>query len=127
MSAWIFERIEDFLGRGLVIDIHKNPEAAGDFGAIYGQDVEPSGTYVLSGKSRMPGYLNGVADLKKPLYLDITDEIGYKRDLAKRYNASGKRLTQKLMRLGYDAIITVRADGEWGEIVLFPNAHFMLA
>jgi hypothetical protein len=39
----------------------------------------------------------------------------------------GKRLTQKLMRLGYDAIITVRVDGEWGEIVLFPNASFMLA
>lgn len=30
------------------------------------------------------------------------------------------------MELGYDSIITIKEDGEYGEIVLFPNSHFML-
>jgi hypothetical protein len=40
--------------------------------------------------------------------------------------AKGKKLTDKLMNLGYDSIITVKENGEYGEIVLFPNASFMM-
>jgi len=58
--------------------------------------------------------------------LGFLDEnpIKYKRDLADKYGVTGKALTRKLMKLGYDAIITRRTDygGETGEIILFPNA-----
>ena len=30
------------------------------------------------------------------------------------------------MKLGYDGIITKNDDGSFGEIILFPNAKFML-
>jgi len=30
------------------------------------------------------------------------------------------------MKLGYDSIITINENGEYGEIVLFPNASFIM-
>lgn len=50
----------------------------------------------------------------------------FKRDLATKYKAKGIKLTNKLMQLGHDAIITIKENGEYGEIILFPNANFML-
>jgi len=71
--------------------------------------------------------LNGKADLKKPLYINIDDDtlIQYKRDLSLKYKAKGKNLTNKLMKLGYDSIVTVYDNGDFGEIILFPNASFL--
>jgi hypothetical protein len=99
-------------------------------GARFGQDVEPSGTYVLQRDEGLnpEGYLVGRAVLDKPLFVNVTSEtlIQYKRDLSMKYKAKGKGLTNKLMKLGYDALITVHPNGEYGEIVLFPNAKFMM-
>ena len=110
--------------------IMKNTEPAPYLGSRFGQDVEPSGTYVLEknfeGKLSKP-WIEGLADIKKPLIIDVNDDtlISYKYDLSKKYKAKGKRLTEKLMSVGYDALITMR-NGESGEIVLFPNCSFML-
>lgn len=113
------------------IEIIKNMTPATHLGNIFGQDVEPKGTYVIKKvdnfKVEKP-WVEGVADIKNPLIIrvDNTTLISYKRDLAQKYKAKGIGLTNKLMRLGYDAIITQFSDGTTGEIVLFPNASFIL-
>jgi hypothetical protein len=119
---------KEFLNENLVIDITKNTQPASYMDDVFGQDVEPKGTYVLNGRIEGEGYINGKANLKQPLFISINDDnlIGYKRELAFTYKAKGKRLTDKLMSLGYDSIITIRENGEYGEIVLFPNASFMM-
>jgi hypothetical protein len=129
LRKFIATTIIEYLNENLVINITKNTEPAPYLGSGFGQDVEPKGTYVLQGKIDVEGYVNGKANLKKPLFVDVTDNtlIEYKRELASKYKAKGQKLTNKLMELGYDSIITVKENGEYGEIVLFPNASFMLA
>ena len=119
--------VKEYFNEQLVIDITKNTIPAPNFGELYGQDVEPKGVYVLKGKFLADDYINGKAHLNNPLFIKVTDDtlIEYKRELAKKYNATGQRLTSKLMKLGYDSIVTVFEDGEYGEIVLFPNAKFL--
>jgi len=114
------------------LDIIKNMESASYHGSTYGQDVEPHGTYVLEktpGTIELPGWVSGKANLNKPLIIDLDgyeDVIDYKRDLAKKYKAKGKSLTKKLMSKGYDSIVTRTKKYGTGEIVLFPNANFVL-
>jgi len=113
------------------LDIVKNTEKAGYYGSMFGQDVEPKGTYVLEKPKKWEPigiWAQGIADLNKVLYIDITEDtqISYKYDLAKEYKAKGGSLTKKLMSKGYDAIITRYPNGDSGEIILFPNARFML-
>jgi hypothetical protein len=119
---------KEFLNENLVIDITKNTQPAPYMDDVFGQDVEPKGTYVLNGRIEGEGYINGKANLKQPLFIPINDDnlIEYKRELAITYKAKGKRLTDKLMSLGYDSIITIRENGDYGEIVLFPNASFIM-
>lgn len=98
---------------------------------MFGQDVEPHGTYVLEKDFEGPissPWVQGTAELNNPLIINITSDtqISYKYDLAKEYKAKGKSLTKKLMGKGYDGIITRYPNGESNEIVLFPNARFML-
>ena len=110
------------------IDIVKNPEKAPSMGAKFGQDVEPTGTYVTK-SSRIPnGWVGGTAILQNPLFVNVNQDnlIQYKRDLAQQYKAKGNALTKKLMSNGHDALITKYSDGSFGEIVLFPNANFIL-
>ena len=128
LRKFIATTIREYLNENLVIDITKNTEPAPYLGSRFGQDVEAKGTYVLQGKFDAEGYVNGKANLKKPLFVDVTDNtlIEYKRKLASKYKAKGQKLTNKLMELGYDSIITVKENGEYGEIVLFPNASFMM-
>jgi hypothetical protein len=120
--------IRECLSENLVLDVTKNTEPAPYLGSRFGQDVEPKGTYVLQGNINANGYVNGKAVLKKPLFVDVDENtlIEYKRELSKKYKAKGQKLTNKLMGLGYDGIITVKDTGEYGEIILFPNASFML-
>lgn len=116
------------INENLNIDITKKTEPAPYFGNRFGQDVEPKGTYVTQGRIEAKGYVNGIARLKKPLFINVTDStlIQYKRDLAIKFKAKGQKLTNKLMELGYDSIITVNEDGKYSEIVLFPNSSFMM-
>ena len=113
------------------LSIIKNTEAAPNLGSRFGQDVEPSGTYVLEKSSNYvpPGWLEGTAYLENPLYIEVDSDtlISYKKDLSDKYKAKGKILTDKLMQIGYDALITHRSNGDTGEIVLFPNSKFTLS
>jgi hypothetical protein len=113
------------------IRIMKNMEPAPYMGSRFGQDVEAKGTYVLEKDHDYPlsqNWVEGRAEIKNPLIIPVNDEnlIKYKYDLAAKYKAKGKRLTEKLMALGYDAIVTKYDKGYTGEIVLFPNCNFML-
>jgi len=111
------------------LEIIKNTKAAPNMGPTFGQDVEPTGTYVREKTNFVPdGWIEGSAIINNPLYIDITDDtqIEYKRDLAKQYKAKGGKLTNTLMSKGYDAIITKYPDGKFGEIVLFSKSNFMM-
>lgn len=112
------------------LNIIKNTEAGPNMGSRYGQDIEPKGTYVREKTNFIPsGWIEGKAFIEKPLIIDITDntEISYKKDLAIQYKAKGKKLTEKLITMGYDSLITKYPDGSTGEIVLFPNSKFMMS
>lgn len=129
MKEFIKKLLKEALGEPMVLDIVKNPEKAPYMGSRFGQDVEPTGTYVLKSWGKTPeGWLEGKVTIQKPLIIDVNDNtlVSYKIDLAKQYKAKGKMLTQKLMNKGYDALITRKPDGDFGEIVLFPNSKFML-
>lgn len=115
----------------MILKIIKNTIPAPNYGSMFGQDVEPHGTYVLEKDFEGPissPWVQGTAELNNPLIINITSDtqISYKYDLAKEYKAKGKSLTKKLMGKGYDGIITRYPNGESNEIVLFPNARFML-
>ena len=113
-----------------MLTIMKNMEKAPYCGSKFGQDVEPTGTYVfekkIDGKINKP-WVEGKANIKNPLIIDVNDDtlISYKYELSKKYKAKNKRLTEKLMNAGYDAIITMN-NGSSGEIILFPNCNFIL-
>lgn len=114
------------------LNIIKNTEAASNFGSKFGQDVEPKGTYVIEkdfeGEVKYP-WVQGKAVLNKPLTIPVNDEtlVSWKYELSNQYKAKGKKLTDKLMAKGFDGIITRYPEGHTGEIILFPNANFMLA
>jgi hypothetical protein len=50
----------------------------------------------------------------------------WKKNIAEKLHAKGQKLSNKLMGLGYDAIITKYPEGDYGEIVLLANAKFIL-
>lgn len=116
--------ISEQLNESITLNVWKNTEKAPNLGNRFGQDVEPHGIYVTNDQTNQPGWISGIANLNNPLYIKVTDDtlVKYKYDLADQYKAKGKKLTDKLMKLGYDAIITVVNGDYYGEIILFPNA-----
>lgn len=112
----------------ITIEISKNMEPAPYMGERYGQDIEPSGTYVICGHVYLPRWCIGRAELRNPLFVNVTNEtlVSWKSDLAQKYRAKKKRLTAKLQALRYDSIITIHQDHGIGEIVLFDNSKFIL-
>lgn len=103
----------------------KNTEKASNYGGMYGQDIEPVGFYCLEKtqySSERPGWVFGLALLRSPLVLDlgsvsVSDENNWKRVLNRHYGVTGKKLTNALLRDGFDSIITL--DGaETSECVL---------
>jgi hypothetical protein len=112
----------------LELDIARNPEKAPFLGDKFGQTVEPSGIFVIQKNNYTPkGWLNGKALLQKPLFISLENGLTqWKFDLAKKYKAKKNKLTKKLMDEGYDSIVTVYSEGDYGEIILFPNCKYML-
>ena len=117
-----------YINEGIDIDITKNMDSAPNMGSMYHQDIEAKGTYVTQGRSSLPNYINGKAQLKNPLFISVSIDtvVSYKLELSNKYKAKGTNLTKKLMSLGYDSIVTVFTNGEYNEIILFPNASFIL-
>lgn len=87
-----------------------SPEPSPYMGSKFGQDVEPAGKYITIGHQLVPhGYTEGQVTFKNPLVIDVTGQNypQWKVELSKKYNATGKKLTNKLLKEGYDSIITV--------------------
>jgi hypothetical protein len=59
--------------------------------------------------------------IRNPLVVpvDSSSLVQWKRDLSAKYKAKGKSLTSKLIKAGYDAIVTWNTEyNEAGEIVI---------
>jgi 8-oxo-dGTP pyrophosphatase MutT (NUDIX family) len=111
---------ETFKGK---LTLLKNSEKAPNMGSRFGQDVEPSGFYCIQKETDHlddhPNYKTFTMDIKKPLIIDVTeDSVKWKRDLADQYKAKGKSLSNKLVKEGYDSIITTDKYGYTGEIII---------
>jgi hypothetical protein len=82
-------------------------------GMDFGQSIEPAGRYMNVDFTEMSGGKNwetGTIKFDNPLVLEHknTNSTGWKKDLSDKYGGSvGKRLSNKVKKDGYDAIITV--------------------
>ena len=88
-------------------------------GDPFQQKLEPSGRYMLHNTTgRLPqGWVELPAVFGNPLVLwwadgDSYDDTSWKARLSKHFKAKGEALRQRLLREGYDAVVTVqRASG----------------
>jgi hypothetical protein len=90
--------------------------AHGNFGATFGQDVEPAGRYVTQGTMQphldASEWDSGVVTFENPLRLpfgddDYTSPDNWKRRLSREYGGkTGKALSQAIRADGHDAIVT---------------------
>ncbi len=94
-----------------------------NYGSTYGQNIEPAGEYMSmdtsKGKHKIDGYEYGTIQFKKPLVLEHinTGDTGWKKTVSDMYNGlTGKKLTNALIKDGYDAIVTYDEYG-YSEIV----------
>ena len=94
-----------------------------NYGSTYGQNIEPAGEYMsmdtMQGKHKIDGYEYGTIQFKKPLVLEHinTSDTGWKKTVSDMYNGlTGKKLTEALIKDGYDAIVTYDDYG-YNEIV----------
>lgn len=109
---------------GKEIILLKNKEKAPSLGKRFGQDVEPAGYYAIERMTSIfdnyPNYEVVKVKYEKPLIITVTDDtlVSWKYDLSKQYKAKGKKLSEKLMKDGYDIIITQYKPGDTGEIIV---------
>lgn len=107
-----------------VIKYARNTERSQYFGSRFGQDIEPSGRYMIELPDGVPlvkGWEGGEVAFQNPLVIDWGDGYdaanSWKRILSERYGGkTGKALTNALRADGYDGIITMRG-AETSEIV----------
>jgi len=105
----------------------RNTEKSSYFGATYGQDIEPSGMYLLhqtQPTGHAPrGWEEGLISFRKPLVLiDSVDgklygPTGWKARLHAETGKKKRALSRFLMERGFDGIVTFGASGNTGEIV----------
>lgn len=95
-------------------------------GSMFGQDVEPKGYYCIEQENTLmaddPHHEFRTVHIQKPIVICTDNDKGvqWKYDLSEMFGGSiGKRLSNKLIRQGFDAIITVDGKGNTWEIVLF--------
>lgn len=100
----------------------KNKEKSGNFGSRYGQNIEPSDEYIIMDdlyedrpeKYMLPNYEYGFITFQRPLIIDFIDttDKGWKRTLSNMYDGkTGKRLSNVIIKNGYDGIITISDYG----------------
>lgn len=108
----------------------RNTEKSIDFGETYGQDIEPTGVYMIHlefAPGRAPSkWTEGTVAFKKPLVLEATTgerlytQEGWKARLHRATGLKKRALAEYLLGLGYDGIVTVqttRGERGTGEIV----------
>lgn len=117
-----------FKGKTLLL---KNMDKAPNMGSKYGQDVEPAGFYCLiynenyqKNLLEQPNYKLYSYDIHNPLIIDVTDNvISWKKELSEKYKAKGKSLSNKLIKEGYDCIITYDSKyNETGEVIILKTS-----
>lgn len=114
-------------GKPVTINFIKNLEPIHNMGSRFGQDVEPTGSYISQRESKYltKGWAKGTVTLNNPLVIPVSIDtlVEWKRDLAKKYGKKGKALTAQLQKEGYDGIITKNTEGSFngmtGEIIVF--------
>lgn len=96
-----------------------------NFGGTFQQNIEPAGSYFIEdelGSMHPPtGWVRGVKHFKNPMVIEWNtntnggyDNTSWKAVLHKMFKAKGKALTRRLLKEGYDAIITVKKfEGKW--------------
>lgn len=110
----------------------RNTVSSPDLGKTFGQDIEPSGRYILhnthSTLSKEKDHLHsigwetGLITFSNPLVISLSfdekiyGEKGWKQRLYNYYGKKGKDLTKKLREDGYDGIVTT-SNNETREIV----------
>lgn len=107
-------------GKPVVFEFLRNKEKAGYYGSLYSQDIEPKGMYVTAKEISGPVsdmWLEGTMKFENPLVIKFVDTHQWKKDLQNQFHAKGKPLSNKLLKLGYDAIVTVDENGNSWEIV----------
>jgi len=103
-----------------------NEEKAPQLGARFGQDIEPSGFYVLhvpeNGSAPPRGWTSGLATLEHPLVLTeafdrdaIYGPTGWKARLHAATKKRRRALSRYLLGLGFDSIVPVHRDPKHGD------------
>lgn len=118
-------------GAAITFPFSRNTEGVRQFAkpGEFGQDIEPSGTYLLL--DEMPDappvdgrWIKGSATLRSPL---VVDADGWKEALSAKYGGKkGKALTKAIKADGHDGIVTRDKYGA-GEIVVFDKAALAAA
>lgn len=115
-------------GKPVSFPFARNTEKSPYVGATYQQDIEPAGRYVIldydSSRVAPRPWVQGRMRFEQPLVLRFVPrgvELGYgpqswKARLAREFGSTGRRLSAKLRKLGFDGIVTTHA-GETREIV----------
>lgn len=121
-----FGRVVFQTGQPVRFSYYRRPSGAAErhnFGARFGQDIEPAGRYMLHwqegpGGGALPGMETGVVTFDNPLVLHnlYYGPEGWKQRLVDAFGAKGKALSKKLRAAGYDGIVTVDG-GDVSEIV----------
>ena len=89
-----------------------------DLPGDFAQDLEPAGRYMQVSKDTFPGgegMTTGKVTFKNPLVVEFksTGRDGWKSDLSKQYDGkTGRKLSQAIIKDGYDGIITLRDYGK---------------
>lgn len=111
-------------GRPVSFPFARNTEKSPYFGGRFQQDIEPAGRYLLFDEdpNRPPtrGWVRGSISFDSPLVLrwgKAYDETSWKYALAEHYRATGRALSRRILKDGYDAVVTVNDDGLTSEIV----------
>jgi hypothetical protein len=107
------------------IRVQRNTVGGEYMGSRFGQDVEPVGYYCTQQENTFfndnPDYEFKEVYINKPVVIRTCDEtrVRWKHDLSKLFGGSiRKRLSNKLIKNGYDSIITADENGYSWEIVL---------
>jgi hypothetical protein len=129
LLTWVAERDAD--GRALIFKTArpvtfttlKNTEKSPQLGSLYGQDIEPTGTYLLHDTEPAAGplargWVRGAMQFRMPIVLRFTPneaiaygENDWKHRLVQETRAKGRALSRYLLGLGYDGIVTVARQG----------------
>lgn len=112
----------------------RNTEKASNFGSRFQQDIEPAGRYMQHdcgfSERLSSGWIRGTQTFRSPLVLSFSepkDELeplygphSWKAELHRHFKAKGKSLSRKILRAGFDGIVTVWSDRTTREIVALP-------